>query len=57
MSEMKTMLDQFISKLHDLGKRTIESEKQSNANYAKRNKKQNQKDKRKEGEKKVLWGI
>lgn len=58
MSEVKTMLDQFISKLHDSGKRTTESEKQSNANYAKRNKKQNQKDKRKEGEKKkVLWGI
>lgn len=28
MSEVKTMLDQFISKLHDSGKRTTESEKQ-----------------------------
>lgn len=56
MSEVKTMLDQFISKLHDSGKGLLNL-KTKQRKLCKKKQETEPKDKRKEGKRKVLWGI
>lgn len=56
MSEVKTMLDQFISKLHDSGKRTSESENKTMQTMQKETRNRTKKTKEKKGKRRRYCG-